>query len=321
MRKNAKFGLVLAEMEMGADCCTKTIPRTTMNYAMRPKLNRASLVFAAFACSMSAQAADWSDTSIGYRYGTNFAEPVNANAIAKDIISLNHVSGYKYGSNFFNADLLMSDSKDPGGKGASDGAQEVYVVYRHTLDLGKVTGSSYKMGPVRGVGLVAGFDYNTKNDAGYNSKKRMLVAGPSLMLDVPGFLNVALLGLWESNAPYSTFSSVATPRYNYAPHPMVSVTWGIPLAFTGMPLAFEGFASFISEKGKNEFGGDTAAETNVDMQVMYDLSGALGAKPKTFRLGAEYQYWNNKFGNDYTNAYYKGGAQAKTWMVRGEYHF
>lgn len=188
-----------------------------MNLAVCPKLNRTFLALAAFACSISAQSADWSDTSIGYRYGTQFAEPVNANAIVKDIVSLNHVSGYKYGSNFFNADLLMSDDKDPGGKGATNGAQEVYVVYRHTLDLGKVTGSSYKMGPVRGLGLVGGFDYNTKNDAGYNSKKRMLVAGPSLMFDVPGFLNVALLGLWESNAPYSTFTSTATPRYSYAP--------------------------------------------------------------------------------------------------------
>ena len=150
-----------------------------MKHALRPKLNQTSIAIAAFACSVCVHAADWSDTSIGYRYGTQFAEPVNANAIAKDIINLNHVSGYKYGSNFFNADLLMSDDKDPGGKNATSGAQEVYVVYRHTLDLGKVTGSSYAMGPVRGVGLVGGFDWNTKNDAGYNSKKRMLVAGPS----------------------------------------------------------------------------------------------------------------------------------------------
>lgn len=294
-----------------------------MNYAMRPKVNRASLVFAAFACSMSAQAADWSDTSIGYRYGTNFSEPFNANAIVKDIVSLNHVSGYKYGSNFFNADLLMSDDKDPGGAGATNGAQEVYVVYRHTLDLGKLTGSSYAMGPVRGVGLVGGFDWNTKNDAGYNSKKRMLVAGPSLSLDVPGFLNVALLGLWESNAPYNTFSRTATPRYTYSPHPMINAVWGIPFNVGTVPLAFEGFANFISEKGKNESNLDTALETNIDMQVMYDLSNALGAKPKTFRLGVEYQYWNNKFGNNNSSTVvdYKGGALAKTWMVRAEYHF
>ena len=277
------------------------------------------VVLAAIAtCALTAQAADWSDTSIGYRYGSDFAEPFNNKSISKNILHLNHVSGYKYGSNFFNADMLLSDENDPSSKGASSGAHEVYVVYRHTLDIGKVTGKDFKFGPVRGVGAVLGFDLNNKTDAGYNSKKRMLVAGPSLMMDVPGFLNVSLLLLWESNAPYSTFSGVATPRYSYDVHPMLNLAWGIPIG--SLPLSFEGYANFIASKGKNEFGVDTAAETNIDMQVMYDLSGVMGAKPKTFRVGLEYQWWKNKFGNTASGAA-GSGAFAKTPMIRAEYHF
>ena len=34
-------------------------------------------------------AADWSDTSLGYRNGTQFAEPFNPNDIAKNIVNLN----------------------------------------------------------------------------------------------------------------------------------------------------------------------------------------------------------------------------------------
>jgi nucleoside-specific outer membrane channel protein Tsx len=169
---------------------------------------------------------------------------------------------------------------------------------------------------VRAVGITAGFDYNTKNDAGYNSKKRMLVVGPTFSIDVPGFLNVGLYGLWESNAPYSTFTGVATPRYTYDTHPMIGLSWGIPLGNSA--FSFEGFANFIASKGKNEFGANTAAETNIDMQVMYDLSAAVSAKPKTFKLGLEYQYWENKFGNNAANVV---GATAKTPMVRAEYHF
>jgi nucleoside-specific outer membrane channel protein Tsx len=281
----------------------------------------ACVVVAMAASAVSAQAADWSDTSIGYRYGTDFAEPVNANKISKDILNLTHVSGYKYGSNFFNADMLLSDDKDPAGAGSGNGAQEIYVVYRHTLDVGKVLDKSLAFGPVRGVGAVAGFDFNTKTDAGYNSKKRMLVAGPSLMLDVPGFLNVSLLALWETNAPYNTFTQVSTPRYGYDAHPMISVVWGIPVTAGIAPLSFEGYANFIASKGKNEFGGDTAPETNIDMMAMFDVSTLVGAKPKTFRAGLEYQYWNNKFGNDNSNAFYKGGAKAETAMARVEYHF
>jgi nucleoside-specific outer membrane channel protein Tsx len=273
---------------------------------------------ALLAIGLGAQAADWSDTSIGYRYGTTFAEPFNNNDIKKNIVNLTHVSGYKYGSNFFNVDFLMSDKKDPSSPAATAGAQEVYVVYRHTLDFGKILSKDLKTGPVRGYGFTLGFDYNTKDDAGYNSKKRMLVAGPTLMLDVPGFLNVSLLQLWESNAPQNEYKGTSVSRYSYDPHPMLNLAWGIPIG--SLPLSFEGYANFIASKGKNEFGVDTKPETNIDAQIMYDASALLGASPKTFKIGLEYQYWRNKFGNDHTGTA-GSGAFAKTPMIRAEYHF
>jgi len=284
---------------------------------------RATVLASLAACGMAAQAAEWSDTSIGYRTGTNYAEPFNTiapNSIRKNIVNLTHVSGYKYGSNFFNADLLMSDEKDPSAVGSTTGAQEIYVVYRNTLDLGKVTGKTFSFGPVRGLGVTAGFDFNTKTDAGYNSKKQMVVAGPTFMMDVPGFLNVSVLALWESNAPYNGFSKTSTNRYSYDVHPMINLAWGIPFSVGSVPLSFEGFANFIAAKGKNEFGFDTAAETNIDMQVMYDLSSAIGASKNSFKLGVEFQYWKNKFGNDAAGAA-GPGATANTPMIRAEYHF
>lgn len=272
------------------------------------------------AAAVGVQAADWSDTALTYRHGTKFAEPFNPDPIAKNIVGLTHVSGFKYGSNFFNADMLLSDDKDPAFAGSKNGAREVYVVYRNTLDLEKVTGNSYKAAGVRGVGVTTGFDFNTKTDAGYNSKKEMLVAGPTLMLDVPGFLNVSLLQLWESNAPYNTYSKSGVSRYHYQAHPMLTAAWGIPFSIGSVPLSFEGYANYITAKGKDEFGAQTAAETNIDMQVMYDISGAVGSAKNTFKVGAEYQYWKNKFGNDASGPAGKG-AFAKTPMLRAEYHF
>lgn len=271
---------------------------------------RATVVASLALGGLTAQAADWNDTYIGYRVGTDYAEPFNSNAIRKNIFNLSHASGYKYGSNFLNVDMLISDDKDTvaGGK---EGAQEIYVVYRHTLDLGKATGKEFNFGPVRGMGVTAGFDFNTKNN-GYASKKQMLVAGPTFMMDVPGFLNVSLLLLNESNAPGST------ARYTYDTHPMLDLSWGIPFNVGSMPLSFEGFANFIAAKGKNESNTDTAPETNIDMRLMYDLSSTIGASPKTFRVGVEYQYWKNKFGNNSDNI---KGAIARTPMIRAEYHF
>ena len=273
----------------------------------------------ALALSAGARAADWSDTAVSWRYGTRFAEPFNPQDIRKHIFALTHASGYKYGSNFFNVDLLQSDENDPASLTQAEGAQEAYVVYRHTLDFGKLRGSDIKFGKVRGVGATLGFDWNTKNDVGYNSRKRMLVAGPTLMWDVPGFLNTSILLLHESNAPSGAFPpiSTVTGRYTYDVHPMLNAVWGIPL---GERVSFEGYLNWIAAKGKSEVGDDTGVETNIDMQLMYDIGATMGYAKNKFRIGVEYQYWRNKFGN--TAATTGGrGQTARTPMVRMEYHF
>lgn len=259
-------------------------------------------------------AADWSDTALSVRYGTRFAEPFNNEDIAKTIIAVTHASGYKYGTNFFNADVLLSDSKDPkdGVPGAS-GAQEVYLVYRHLLDIGKVTGTSLAFGPVRGVGVTAGFDLNSKND-GYASRKRMVVLGPTLMFDVPGFLNLSLLALFESNAPNGI-----PGRFNYDTHPALASEWSLPV-FNLPHLRFEGYALYIGHKGKNEFGGDTKPETHIDMRVMADVGALFGGPKGTFKAGIAYEYWRNKFGND-AGGPAGPGAIASTPMIRVQYHF
>lgn len=268
----------------------------------------------------TASAAEWSDTYIGYRYGRDFAEPFGASDITKNIVNLGHASGYKYGTNFLNVDLLLSDRKDPAAPNSSTGAQEIYMVYRNTLDLSKVVGKDLGWGPFRSYGITAGFDANSKNDAGYNSAKRMLVAGPTVMFDVPGFLNVSVLELWESNAPNNKYTGVQTSRYSYDPHPMLTAAWGIPFSLGPVALSFEGFANFIASKGENEFGGGTSPETNIDAQIMYDVAPITGLAKNTLKVGLEYQYWHNKFGNGHTGAA-GAGAFARTPMVRAEYHF
>lgn len=275
---------------------------------------------ACVALSGLVHAADWSDTAVSWRYGTEFAEPFNPKDISKNILALTHVSGYAYGTNYFNADFLMSDKNDPGSLNQTSGANEAYILYRNTVDLSKVTGSDFKLGVVRGLGITGGFDVNTKNDVGYNSRKRMLVLGPTLMWDVPaGHFNTSLFLVHESNAPSGAFPPISnvTGRYTYKAHAMLSSEWGIPV---GSLLSFEGYANYLGQKGKDEVGNDTGPETNVDMQLMLDVGAALGKAKNVFRVGVEYQYWRNKFGN--TSATTGGqGYLARTPMIRAEYHF
>jgi nucleoside-specific outer membrane channel protein Tsx len=274
-------------------------------------------------CAVPAIAEDWSDNSISWRYGGKFREPFNNQDISKNIVSLTHAGGYKYGSNFLNIDVLKSDNRDPSNATSTSGAVEAYVVYRHMLDIGKISGRDIKFGAVRGLGISGGFDFNAKSDAGYNSKKRMLVLGPTLMMDVPGFFNVSLLALWESNNP-SISAGAFDPgypghRYYYDTHPMLSTAWAIPLG--SLPMSFEGYANFIAPKGKDETGHNTAPETNIDMQLMYDLGATMGSVKNTFRIGFEYQYWHNKFGNSDSTVAPMSGNTASTPMIRAEYHF
>lgn len=264
-------------------------------------------------------AATWSDTALSWRYGTTFAEPYINDAdgdstdIEKNIIALTHSSGYKYGTNFFNVDLLLSDKKDPAnGEAGKSGAQEVYVVYRNTIDFGMATKKDLSFGPIKSLGLTAGFDINSKND-GYASRKRMAVLGPTIMFDVPGFAQFSILGLYESNSPNGV-----SKRYTYDIHPAAELDWGIPLGDTA--LSFEGYALWIATKGTNEFGGKTAPEFHLDTKLMYDVGTVMGMSKNTFKVGAEYEYWRNKFGNSAGGAAGEG-ATASTPMIRAEYHF
>ena len=276
----------------------------------------AALLVGASACAV---AAEWSDTSLSWRIGNRFTEPFNPLPIRKNIFALTHVSGYQYGSNFFNVDLLQSDSNDPGSLTQSSGAQEAYVTYRHTFDIGKLRATDLSFGPVSAVGATVGFDWKTKNDVGYNSRKRMLVAGPTLTWKAPGFLQTSLLLLHESNAPSGAFPPISqvTGRYTYRLHPMLTASWGIPI---GNGFKFEGYANLIAAKGRDEVGNQTGPETNVDMQLMYDLGAAMGSAKNMFRIGLEYQFWNNKFGNTAATTGGRGG-RASTPMIRADVHF
>ena len=274
------------------------------------------------AAAVCAQAADWSDTSIALTHGKKFAEPYGATDITKNIYTFKHVSGDKNGQNFFVADMLQSDGKDPGAS-TTGGAQEVYAVYRRLFDLKKITGNTYAFGPVKNMGVTAGFDWNTKND-GYGSKKRMLVVGPTMMMDVKqGFFDVSVLMLDESNDPNADRFGYSSGRYNYKNHASLSMAWGVPTGVNN--LGFEGWADFISSKGKDETGGDTKPETHIYAALMYDVSAPVGAAKNTLKVGAGYEYWKNKFGNNTTAAIGAGspgpGATAKTPFIKAEYHF
>jgi hypothetical protein len=278
-------------------------------------LKRTLLLLAVFTLALAAspaRALQWDDNAVRYWWGPAFAEPGNPNNVPKNILSFTHVDGYKWGGNFLNIDLLYSNSgKADNVQGLTEvksaGAAEVYIVYRHTLSLNKITSSkAFELGGVlRDVGIELGADLNTKNDA-FAARKIMPVAGLSASLNVPGFLNVGVLldKEWNTNALPGVSKEVT---FNVTP--MFTAAWGIPLVG---PIAFEGFALANLPKGKDGFGNDTATEVLLHPKVMIDLGPFFGSKG--YQIGAGWEYWLNKFGNDNSAAFNPGFKQSTVFL-------
>jgi nucleoside-specific outer membrane channel protein Tsx len=257
-----------------------------------------------------AHALEWSDTFLGDRYGTQYREPANPNDITKDILQLQHADGYVYGTNFFNIDMLMSDSKDPAAAGGG-GAQEVYIVYRNTLSLSKVSGTPCKFGPISDLGVTAGFDFNSKDDQ-FASRVREFYFGPTVSFDVPGFFSVSLLLRTEHN-----HNGIVGKNVTFNDTWAINSAWGIPIK--GTPLVFKGFFNVIGPKGKDGFGGETKTEILTEPELLCDISSFMGHKGTVF-AGVGYQYWRNKFGND-SSKDPSGGSIAKVPQLVFEWHF
>ena len=251
-------------------------------------------------------ASDWSDTFAGYRYGTKFTEPGNAIDIKKHIASFTHVSGYKYGLNFFTVDFLMSDDNDP-AKDGGGGAQEVYAVYRHQLSLGSVTGKKLAFGVVKDMAITAGLDLNSKNDA-FAPRVRKFVLGPTLKFDVPGFFDVSLLYRTERN-----HNGIVGKSVKFDDTHGISAAWGIPI--TAINAKLDGFIDYVGKKGKDGFGQETAAETLMRVYLMFDVGVHMGRKG-AFYVGPGFEYWQHKFG-----AASGPGNNTRAPMIALEAHF
>lgn len=261
-------------------------------------------------------AATWSDTFIGYRYGTQFTEPNIESDIKKHIVQFGHASGYAYGQNFMNLDVLLSDKADP-AQGGDTGATDVYLMYRHQLHLGKILDQSFAFGPVKEVAITAGFDLSTKNTA-FAPRKRMAVLGPTLKFDVPGFLDLSLLYTVERNNCGLSVCSTA-PNHNshsFDPYLIVNAAWGIPFHASGMPMKFQGFMNYITPKGRDYFNVKTKAETLVRTSVMLDVGQMAWGAKNTLWLGVGYEYWQHKFGN-----HGKPGVNTRSPTLQLELHF
>ena len=270
---------------------------------------RHTIQLAAYACLVaagpSARALDWSDNSIGVKYGHRWAEPGISEPIQKTIYEFVHVSGDKLGTNLVVSQVLMSNGADPAA-GGGEGAQEFYGFYRRTLSLSKLTGSTMAFGPIKDVSLAARLERVTKNIS-FAPSARKILAGLSADLAVPkGYAQLNLYAYNERNYNGFTGKSVKFDTTYRA-----DIQWGIPFE-AGLPLEWRGGLAVIGTKGKDGFGNDTKTETRLYTELLTDI-GSTGLK-----AGVAYEWWRNKYGAD---AALIPGAKQSTPQLVAEYHF
>lgn len=287
----------------------------------------ASAIALAGTVSATAHAANWSDTFIGYRFGTQFTEPSNPDKIRKNILQFTHASGYDYGQNFINLDILQSSKKDPSSGSGNNGATEAYLVYRHQLYISKLADVDLSFGPVKDVTLTAGFDLNTKNTT-FAPRKRLLVVGPTFKFDVPkGFVDLSLLyGKEWNHCGLEICSNLGRNNVSFDSQFIASLAWSLPFDAGAVPLKFQGLANYMTPKGKDGTGAKTSNEILIRTSLMADVGKMAFDKQNTLWVGVGYEFWHNKFGNRYNykdgvRTTKKPGIRTSAPMLLAEWHF
>jgi nucleoside-specific outer membrane channel protein Tsx len=263
-------------------------------------------------------ALQWQDNSLSYTFSNQFTEPGITEDVTKHIVEYVHVNGYSLGNNLFRAKVLRSGSEDPAESG-DKGATEFYVVYRHLLSLGAITGESLAFGPVKDVGITAGFDVNRKNNT-FGPRKRLLVLGPTLQFDVSkgSMFNLSLLlanERNECNLP-PCLAPGAERRKTFDNYPIVHTAWRFPVQLGSWNTRFEGFALKGFRRGTDYVGKPWSDETLMRASWLVDVGGRLIGEKNTLFAGIGYELWRNKFG---TSGLPGGNTDAPTLQLK--WHF
>ncbi len=237
--------------------------------------------------SFTTIAAEWSNTEIHLQKGEldvpSFAGQGSADST---IVTLQHASGWQYGSHFFFVDFIRDDEND----GFNDTVS--YMEYYGAFSLGKIFDKKLAFGPVSDVGLVAGF--NLSPDA----KVRKYLPGVRLSWDIPGFayFNSDITAFIDDSDGVAAGGAPSTDNsYMLDVSFLLPWQWGEKNRFS-----LTGHVEYIASR-EDEFGNDVSSWILAQPQLRYDLSHRLWGQQDQLFVGIEYQYWRNKLGDEDTD--------------------
>ncbi|NWF99621.1 MAG: hypothetical protein HXY19_01580 [Thermoanaerobaculaceae bacterium] len=222
-----------------------------------PPLRTATLLAAGLlaTATSAATAQNWSATTVQWLHGHGF----ELGPSTLSILTLEHVSGWRLGSNFFFFDVTQ-----PAAAGTA-----IYGEWYSRLSW-HATGLRHESpGYLRDVSFAAAL--NAGN--GF----RAYLAGVTLHFRVRGFSFLDLDVMAYDDRSNSTVTYILTPA------------WEVPLSIGKAALRWRGFVDFIGPEGQH------AAQVLAQPQLLLELGSLLG-KETRLAAGLEYQYWRHKYG-------------------------
>ena len=235
-------------------------------------------------------AENWSVTEAQLQNGDLKQTGTNGGDRDTTILTLQHAGGWKYGDNFFFADFL---SFDKGDAGTSNGS-ELYSEWYSNFSLGKITGREIKFGPIKDLGVIAGFNYAPEVDSWW------FLPGVRFELDLPGFAfaNLDITSyINQSNADDNATGFVIKDEGSSY---MVDFNWAYPFKIGSTSWSLKGHAEYIDGRSQVNTFGEVELKSHIlaQPQLRFDLGETLFNTPEKLYIGIEYQYWKNKLGED-----------------------
>lgn len=233
---------------------------------------RSILIASAIGLSISANAATWSETTISYLRGSNFANSFEDNNRSE--LSFEHASGFKYGDNFFWLDVSDSQSSSR----STD--TELYGEWSPRFSAGKVLGFYNKDRLVQDVLLSGTLEFGR---SAVVSRARLYGFGLDFNIPHFSFFQYNLYIRDNMDKTGTTFQSTFAYKVPF------SISKKIKINYSAYVDIVHG------EEGTDSDSTIVEAYWHTGQVVTLDL-GALWGVDNVIHTGFKYQYWNRKYG-------------------------
>lgn len=226
----------------------------------------AALVTSAVApCALADGPLLWSDNSVSYLYGKKF----EINPPIQQTFTLEHASSWAIGDLFSYLDYTEYN----GQRDANYGAASYYGEFSPRLSFNKVMGYAPHDGFVSDMLLAGSYEFGEGN-------VETLLLGLGLDLNVPAF-DFVQFNIYRRMPSHDRDGETVqlTPR------------WAMTIPVGPSALLFDGVIDWnITSDGAYR------RNLHINPQLKYDIGRLFGWRSKMLYAGAEYSYWQNKYG-------------------------